>query len=170
MTASRTLVLIRHAKSSWSDRSIADYDRPLNKRGKRDALFMGNRLLMKKLYPDLFAVSSANRAKSTAKRISSQIKFPKNELLLVPDLYLADQSEMYDFIRTVDEKVQTLFLVGHNYGITDFANSLAPDVFLENIPTAGIAAFSIGYSWAEIDNRCGTFLFFEFPKQFQTNT
>jgi phosphohistidine phosphatase len=75
----KNLLIMRHAKSDWSDSSLADFDRPLNSRGKKAAPFMGNELLKRKKIPDLIISSPANRAKSTAKKVAEAVGY-KNEI------------------------------------------------------------------------------------------
>lgn len=161
----KKLVLIRHGKSSWSDADLTDYDRPLNKRGKKDVPFMAKRLADKELLPDMFVSSKAKRAKSTAKKIAGQINFPKKQIVLLKDLYLACDNDMLDIVRDTDNQVETLFLVGHNYGITDLASRLSGKLF-DNIPTAGIVGFSFMTPWEVIKDGEGKLLFFEYPKLF----
>lgn len=161
----KILVLIRHAKSSWDDPGQGDFDRPLNKRGKQDAPFMGERLKNRGILPDLIVSSPARRAKSTAERIARAVEYPKKAITLKSNLYLADPHEFFEVVRATDDAVQKLFLVGHNPGITEFANTIA-DYFVPNIPTTGVYAvkFEVN-SWMDIEK--GTLLFYEYPKKFK---
>ncbi|MDH3269487.1 MAG: histidine phosphatase family protein, partial [Ignavibacteria bacterium] len=83
----KTIYLVRHAKSSWKDQGLQDYDRPLNKRGKRDAPFMGEVLNDKKIRPDFIISSSAKRAKKTALEIAAKIGYPHNKILFNEEVY-----------------------------------------------------------------------------------
>lgn len=164
----KLLVLIRHAKSSWSNQELSDYDRPLNKRGKRDAPFMGEQLRKRHLTPGLFLSSSAKRAKKTAKHVAGAINYPLDKIVFRRDLYLADEDTIFEVISKVDENVDVLFLVGHNYGLTDIAESLS-GVDIENVPTAGIVGLEIGESWKHLRYGKAKLKFFDYPKKFEGN-
>lgn len=161
----KLLVLIRHAKSSWSDQSLSDYERPLNKRGKHDAPFMGQLLRQKGVQPDLFLSSSAKRARKTAKHIAAAIEYPFESIVFNRELYLAGEEKLFDVVAKTDDAVETLFLVGHNYGLTDLADSLT-SADIENVPTAGIVGIEIGDSWKDIHPGKATLQFFDYPKKF----
>lgn len=160
----KTLFLIRHAKSSWSDPSLMDFDRPLNKRGKRDAPFMGKRLSEAVGGVDLFLSSSAKRAAKTAKIIAGKIGFDKRAIDFRDEIYHADVVGLLQIIRSTDAGVNSLCLVGHNYVITDLAEFLSGETLI-NIPTCGIVA--IGFrdrGWNQISGDDGELLFFDYPK------
>ena len=91
---SKTLYLIRHAKSSWDDPSLKDHDRPLNKRGKKDAPFMANILKEKNIIPDLIISSTAERAIEFAKVLAEVLDYKKGNIVSERDMYLAGESEM----------------------------------------------------------------------------
>lgn len=162
----KTLVLIRHAKSSWSNIELDDFDRPLNKRGKRDAPFMGEQLHSRNLVPDVFVSSSAKRAKKTAKIVANAIKFSKKDILFDERIYYADEYELFSILKSSDEKISTLFIVGHNYTLTDFANSLSNYNYV-NIPTSGMVGMQFKGKWEDIKYGDGKKLFFDFPKLHQ---
>lgn len=164
----KTLYVIRHAKSSWDDSSLADFDRPLNERGKTDAPKMGKRLKEKDISPDYLLSSPAKRAHSTAKRIAEALKFPKDDIKTDRKLYHADEEEILDVLRTVPDKYNCVFVFGHNPGLTDFVNTMIHDrtQFIDNVPTCGIVAFKIeANSWKTLEFGGGEFMFFDFPKR-----
>ncbi len=161
----KLLILIRHAKSSWSDQSLSDYERPLNKRGKHDAPFMGDMLCKRGVKPDLFLSSSAKRARKTAKHIAAAIEFPPDLIVFDRDLYLAEEEKLLDVITRTDDGVGTLFLVGHNYGLTDLADYLT-GADNGNVPTAGIVGMEVGQCWKDISQGKARLLFFDYPKKF----
>lgn len=164
----KRLYLIRHAKSSWADPTLKDFDRPLNKRGKRDAPFMGEKLAERKIRPDFILSSSAKRAEKTARTIAKAIAYPPKKIFFTEAIYLADESELYRIVRSCDDKVTTLFLVGHNFGITDFAVSLSGEQ-IGNIPTCGIAALEFDLdSWQQVGANSGRLLFFDWPKKYKS--
>ncbi len=161
----KLLVLIRHAKSSWSDQTLSDYERPLNKRGKNDAPLMGEVLRKKGITPDLFLSSSAKRAKKTAKHIAAAIEYPFESIVFNRELYLAGEEKLFDVISKTDDAVEVLFLVGHNYGLTDLADSLT-GADIENVPTTGIVGIEIGESWLSIRPGKAQLQFFDYPKKY----
>jgi phosphohistidine phosphatase len=163
----KKLYVIRHAKSSWDNTNLPDFDRPLNDRGKRDAPRMGKRLKEKSITPELMLSSPAKRALSTCKRIAEALGFPKEKIKADRTLYHADEEDILSVIRTVSDKYNTVFLFGHNPGITDFVNALSRDeaMNIDNVPTCGVVAFSLDIeSWQRIDFGKAKFLFFDFPK------
>ncbi|MDH3757345.1 MAG: histidine phosphatase family protein, partial [Gammaproteobacteria bacterium] len=129
----KTLTLVRHAKSSWKDTSLADRDRPLNKRGKRDAPEMGRRIVAAGIRPSLIVSSPAVRAWTTAKVIANAIGYPREFLQRDNTLYLASVNGILDVIASQDVGFNNLMLVGHNPGFTDFANYLVPGL-TNNLP------------------------------------
>lgn len=165
----KRLYLIRHAKSSWADPTLGDFERPLNKRGKRDAPFMGEKLAERVVRPDFIISSSAKRAEKTARIIAKAIAYPSKKILFTEAIYLADEDELYQVVRSFDDKINTLFLVGHNFGITDFAVSLSGEQ-IENIPTCGIAAIEFDLdSWQQVGPNRGRLLFFDWPKKYKSH-
>ncbi|SHO50534.1 SixA phosphatase family protein [Desulfopila aestuarii] len=159
------LYLIRHAKSSWDNPGLTDAERPLNKRGKRDAPFMGKLLKEQGIMPDLICASPAKRAKQTAKIIAESIGFPTQDIRLLDDIYTSDLNLLLQVVQQIEDTVANLFLVGHNYVLTDLAESLTSEV-LGNIPTCGIVsiAFNVA-SWSEVTGGRGEMLFFDYPKK-----
>ncbi len=160
----KTLYIIRHAKSSWSSSAKSDFERPLNKRGERDAPIMGDMLKQKNILPDLIIASPANRAKTTAMIIANSILYKEDDIFFIKDLYLASNEEILDILKSVDPAINSLFLVGHNPGLTDLINQLS-DRHIDNLPTTGIYAIEFDVSsWKLLDSSCAKTLFFEYPK------
>ncbi len=162
----KTLYLIRHAKSSWDDASLRDHDRPLNKRGKRDAPLMANVLKKKGVKPDLIYSSTAVRALEFAKVIAETLDFKRKNIDATKDLYMADVNEMLGILRSVDNSAETVFMVSHNPYITEFANSLC-NYNLDNIPTSGVFCVEFDVKkWKDIDLGKGRFVSFDYPKKY----
>ena len=138
----KTLTILRHAKSSWKDLTLADRDRPLNKRGKRDAPVMGQRLSQSSIRPSLIVSSPAVRAWSTAKIIAREISYPREFLQRDERLYHAGVETLFDVVGEQDQGFNSIMLVGHNPGLTEFANVLMPGV-TSNVPTCGLVAVEI---------------------------
>lgn len=161
----KTLILIRHAKSSWDDAGLSDYERPLNDRGKKDAPAMAERLYERGIKIDAFITSPARRARKTAEQFAKRYKKEKDILLLKTELYMAGEETFYDVISKLDDDFDCVAVFSHNPGITEFANSLTDDARIDNIPTCGIFAVSIeAKKWNKFKEAKKKFLFFDYPK------
>ena len=161
----KRLYLIRHAKSSWAEPGLRDFDRPLNNRGKLDAPFMGKRLADQGIRPDLMLASPAKRARKTAKCIAEAVSYPAKEIVFIDAIYEAAVADLFGIVGQAPDDVDVLFLVGHNYAITDLAESLTGQS-LGNIPTGGIAGIEFAVSaWSEIALGSGRLLFLDYPKK-----
>ncbi len=160
----KTLYLVRHAKSSWDDPSLSDFDRPLNKRGERNAPNMAKRLKERNVLPDMLLSSPANRALTTCKVFARILGFDKEKIETNRSLYHAGEDSILNIIRKTPPFVKTLFVFGHNPGFTDFANELMNER-ISNIPTSGIVGCTLPIeSWGEIDWGKGKMFLFDFPK------
>lgn len=161
----KTLTLVRHAKSSWKDTRLSDRERPLNKRGKRDAPVMGKRMIEHGIRPSLIISSPARRAWSTAKIIAAQISYPIEFLQRENGLYLASLDEILDIIVAQDNRFNNLMVVGHNPGMTDFANFLSPGL-TNNLPTAGVVSVQIDQDdWNLYERPSTDLLVYDYPKK-----
>jgi phosphohistidine phosphatase len=160
----KSVIIIRHAKSSWDNIGESDFDRPLNDRGKEDAPKMANRLLERKVSIDAFISSSAKRARKTAALFIKEFNGDKEDILLVPELYLAGPDAFYDAISKAPSSAKTIALFGHNPGITEFANDLT-DVRIDDMPTCAIFAVKADIKdWSEFKDAEKQYWFFDYPK------
>lgn len=159
----RKIILLRHAKSSWKDASLDDFDRPLNNRGKRDAPHMANRLFKRGVEVDLIISSSARRTSDTAKIFKDKLGF-KSEIIFEDKLYEASAQEILKIIHKIEEKYNSILIVCHNPGITNLSNDLS-DYFIDNIPTTGAVGFSFDGNWNELQNNSCKLIFFDYPKK-----
>jgi phosphohistidine phosphatase len=161
----KTLYIVRHAKSSWDYPELDDRDRPLNKRGKRNAPEMGKRLAEQRIKPELLITSPAKRARATAKTMAREMGIPPDEIVRTEHLYHGSIRTILDVISSTNDQVQEMMIFGHNPGFTDLANHLTGgDIY--NIPTCGIVAIEFDMeSWREIETTKGTLLFFDYPKK-----
>lgn len=160
----KTLMLIRHAKSSWNDFSIQDFDRPLNDRGKRDAPMMAQRIREKGLKPDALLASPAKRARKTAEIFAEELDYPRTKIDWIQELYLATPSVFSQVISRVSDEHDFIVVFSHNNGLTDFANQLT-NVRIDNIPTCGIFAVKIPITqWSQFPEAEKEFWFFDYPK------
>ncbi|HEX4956927.1 MAG TPA: histidine phosphatase family protein [Lacibacter sp.] len=163
----KQLLLIRHAKSSWADAGMKDVDRPLNERGKKDAPDMAQRLLKKQVKAELFLCSTAMRAQSTCAMMMKEMNVDTNRMILKEELYLAPPDVFYDCIQELDDQYNTVAMVAHNPGITDFVNGLT-DVKVDDMPTCAVYAIRIETeSWRTFKEAKRKFCFFEYPKKVQ---
>lgn len=160
----KTLLLVRHAKSSWDNNLVSDFERTLNVRGKRDAPAMAQRINERKIDIDAFVSSPAKRAKKTAELFMKELKEKESKLILVPSLYEASVLDFYNAVENIKDKNKVVALFSHNPGITDFANKLTEEK-LGDMPTCGIFAVQVDTkSWQDFQEAKKTFLFFDYPK------
>lgn len=161
----KTIVIVRHAKSSWNDLSLSDHQRPLNKRGKRDAPVMGARLADWGLPVDRVISSSAVRALTTAEIITREMDFPWDELQIEDGLYHASEEDMLDLIQEQEDHIDGLMLFGHNPGMTYLVNDLS-NLDLDNLPTCGVVVLKFDvYSWPEVGEGIAISAEMDFPKK-----
>jgi phosphohistidine phosphatase len=148
---SKHLLLLRHAKSSWADPDVGDHDRPLNKRGQRDARLVGRHLRSLGVQPDLVLCSSATRTCQTLKllHVASSV-----DVLIEDHLYCAEPSALLARLRHVPAAVRSVLLIGHNPGIEDLTRMLIGDgvVLAEKFPTGAMAELRLPIrTWKELD-------------------
>ena len=161
----KKLYLVRHAKSSWDDPFQDDFDRPLNKRGRKDAPRMGRRLSEKDIHPDLLISSPAERALSTCLLIAERIGYPLTNIQTDQRLYHADEDILLSVVRGLHHRNDEIIIFSHNPGLTDFLNRITGELVTDNVPTCGVVA--VGFpveDWALIGWGSGKLLFFDFPK------
>ena len=161
----RRITLVRHAKSSWSDPDLDDFDRPLNRRGQRDAPLMGQRLSVRGARPSLIMTSPALRAKTTALTIAKEIGYPREFLQRESELYLADPDAIIGLISVQDDGFHDIMVVGHNPGFTQLANRLT-GAGIDNVPTCGVVSVKLDIpSWSGLDGQTGELEYFDYPKR-----
>ncbi|MDZ7844803.1 MAG: histidine phosphatase family protein [Anaerolineales bacterium] len=146
----KTLVLIRHAKSSWSEPGLKDHDRPLTKKGKKAARRVGAALVDWGIELDRMLTSTAVRTLSTAELIGEGIGFPLDEIIRDENLYQSAAGELLDIIQDQEDDLEGLMLIGHNPGMTDLVSRLS-DLDLDNMPTSGVVVLQYDRErWSEI--------------------
>ena len=156
----KTLILVRHAKSSWDTVGTDDFDRPLNERGKKDAPEMASRLKKRDIKIDTFISSPAKRAHKTAKYFAEEFKVDKDEIELIKKLYGASVTSFLEVVSAIDDKYKTAIIFSHNPGITEFANTLS-GVHIDNMPTCSMFAVRADTNkWADFLKNENSFLFF----------
>jgi phosphohistidine phosphatase len=133
----KTLLVLRHAKSSWDDRTLDDHERPLNTRGQRDAPRPGELIREQRLAPDTILSSDALRARQTAEAAAKAAHYV-GEILLDRRLYGASAAEIVKVLRTVDAmNAATVMIVGHNPGLEELVARLTGE--RQDLPTAALA-------------------------------
>jgi phosphohistidine phosphatase len=161
----RRLTLLRHAKSSWEDPELDDFDRPLNPRGLRNLPDMGRRLARRDDRPELIVASPALRAITTARGIAREIGYRDDRIVEAPDLYLAGPDRILSIVRQLDDARGHAMLVGHNPGFTDFANTL-DDIRIDNMPTAAMLCVDFPQDrWVDVRPEEARFVYFDYPKK-----
>jgi phosphohistidine phosphatase len=161
----KRITLLRHAKSSWDNPSIDDFDRPLNNRGEKDAPVMGQRLLARNVRPSLILSSRANRAITTARVIAGAIGYPLEFIQTERELYLASPDTILDIVVGNGERFNDVMIAGHNPGLTELANMIS-DARIDNIPTCGVFAVDANISdWSELRKKPGKLAWFDYPKK-----
>lgn len=161
----KTLYIIRHAKSSWGDMSLPDFERPLNDRGKQDAPVMAERMIKRKANIDIFISSTAKRALKTCKLFCKVYKKDEEAIIRLDELYHASRDSFYNVVRTIDDRIDSAAIFSHNPGITDFVNDIQSKVKLDNMPTCAVFAINLNAkNWKDFSPEVNSFLFFDYPK------
>ena len=144
----KTLILMRHAKSSWKEPELTDHERPLNKRGEKDAPRMGRLLKEKKLLPDHIYSSTAVRARQTVAGVGDKGGY-KHEVDYVDNLYMAEPSAIIDVLKGASDDFKSILVVGHNPGMEGLVQILSRKV--ESLPTGAIARIALPIDhWQEL--------------------
>ena len=164
----KELLLIRHAKSDWGDPGLDDHDRPLNRRGERDAPEMGRAMAERGVSPDLIVSSTANRARTTAGLIAEALDYDPGAIRLESSLYLAHPGEILKVIQGIDESVGSALLFGHNPGMHEAAWQMTRPGTSEGVdhfPTCAVARFRLDSEfWANVEFGEGELVEHLFPK------
>jgi phosphohistidine phosphatase len=149
----KTLLILRHAKSSWKDPDLQDHDRPLNKRGKHDAPRMGKLLKEEDLIPDLIISSTAARAKKTAELVAKACKYKGEEIALNHSLYGAQPADYLKILQELSNKHKAVLVVGHSPSVEETV-----EVFTDSsdviMPTCALAHISLPIqNWDELNKQ-----------------
>ncbi len=161
----KTLLVLRHAKSSWKDTGLEDHERPLNQRGQRDAPGMGRLIRERGLIPDLIISSDAVRARLTAAAVAETAQYA-GEIRLEPRLYGASVDEILSVLRTVEGRnAKTVMIVGHNPGLEEIVALMTGEP--HDFPTAALAQIALPIDrWRDLsDSTRGKLLGLWRPKE-----
>lgn len=159
------LTLVRHAKSSWADHKLEDFERPLNDRGRRDAPRMAARAGEALGTPDRIVTSPALRALSTARVFAEALGVAHDSLVILPSIYEASAQTLLDLIRGFADSDTHVMLFGHNPGLSELAHLLAARHF-DELPTCAVAQLELDRArWREVGAGCGRLTYYGTPKQ-----
>jgi phosphohistidine phosphatase len=159
----KTLFLMRHAKSSWDNPELADFDRPLNQRGLKAAAFMGKLMKERGIEPDLILSSPARRAAHTAQIVKREGQFLA-EISYDEKIYEASPLTLLYLLKRVDNAVNSLLLIGHNPGFESLLKLLTSET--RSMPTAALAKITMLIeNWSDINEHCGKLEFLIKPKE-----
>jgi phosphohistidine phosphatase len=149
MTEVKRLLLLRHAKSSWNDPELADYDRPLSARGRKAAKLVGAYLRREQIQTSLALCSSARRARETLDLVAVS-----GEIQIERELYGASPSQLLARLRRVPDGIDAVMLIGHNPAIHDLAVALITDtseLAARRFPTGALATLTLRGSWRALE-------------------
>jgi phosphohistidine phosphatase len=159
----KSLIIIRHAKAETTF-TLNDFERSLNDRGKSDAPVMAKRL-HKKIKIDAFVSSPAKRTKKTTEFFAEAYGIEEKNIIYISALYQASASAFFEVVSALADRVDSVAIVAHNPGITDFANQLIPEAKLDNMPTCSVFAVQAEVDqWSDFGKAKREFLFFDYPK------
>jgi phosphohistidine phosphatase len=147
----KTLLILRHAKSSWKDENTADHDRPLNKRGKASAPQMGELIRKEGLVPDIILSSTARRARRTAE-LAAEAAGYSGDIRLLGELYAAPPEAYIEALSGLEDGIHRAMVVGHNPGLEDLLQTLT--YVVQSLPTAALACIDLPIErWSELTQR-----------------
>jgi phosphohistidine phosphatase len=167
----RRIVVVRHAKSSWDDPSLADHDRPLSPRGRKALPRLRDHIAELGLRPDLVLCSTSRRTRETLDGIREALG-KKTRIEFEPAVYDAGTGDLLAMLRGLDDQIATVFLIGHNPGSADLVDLLAADssiggaaAAVEKFPTAAMAVLSVSGPWNALQAGCASLDDFWVPRQ-----
>ena len=147
----KTLTLLRHAKSDWSNAGLHDHDRPLSARGRSEIPTIAKCIRGANIRPSLIVTSSAIRARETARILAAELGFPAEFIQQEKSAYLATAEQLKKMIAVQDDGFNSIIIVGHNPGLSDLAQELLP-CSAESLPTCGVFAMELDTdSWGLLD-------------------
>ncbi len=163
----KTLYLVRHAKSSWDNANLADFDRPLNKRGQKAAPFMAKLMSENNVQVDRIISSPANRALTTAETFCEVLGYPPEKIEQRIEIYEGGLNQMLQIVREIPDSCSSAMLFGHNPTMTSFANFISGE-HLENIVTCGVVRIDLKTDfWQQTLMDSGKLVWYEYPKKYQ---
>ena len=159
----KSLIIVRHCKSSWADLSLSDFDRPLNKRGNIDGELMSNYLREKEKKIDKLILSTSKRTRLTSKYFTEKIHF--DSISYIDELYHASYSDIINIISKVENNFNSIMVIGHNPGLTELINQYT-NMNIYNLPTTGVVKVEFKENkWKRITENKGKIIYKKFPKE-----
>lgn len=161
----REILIVRHAKSSWKYEKLDDSERPLNKRGKRDALAMGERLGVLGWVPDSVLISATQRALATATGMLDRMGKPLRDITVDDCLFIGDVASQLALLQALPDSVQRPMIVGHHTGCPGIVSALTgqPEQLM---PTCAVACVRVPiHHWRELTQGIGSLVFYDYPKR-----
>lgn len=163
----KTLLLLRHAKSSWKDASVRDFDRPLNQRGLKAAPSIGSLIRKRKLQPDLVLSSPAERARQTTQLVLEAAGL-KTELRHDERIYEAGVARLLEIVSQIDDEANLVMLVGHNPGFEELLAALTGESLI--VPTAALACIELDIEkWNKVRAGTGRLEWLVKPKELKSS-
>jgi len=160
----KTLILVRHAKSSWNSDAGTDFERPLNNRGSRDAPEMAARLVARRLLPDTIISSAATRALVTSRLLLAGLALNSRILQTTDRIYEAPVPTLLETISDLQDSYQTAMIVGHNPGMSATTNHLCSEASIQ-MPTCAMACLDLDIDcWADVYRDCAALRWYDYPK------
>lgn len=161
MPDGKILYLVRHAKSSWADPELSDFERPLNKRGRHDAPEMGRRIKQRNVLPDLIVCSPAKRALQTLQLLD----LPADTVVYDKRIYEASATTLISIVQALNDRFGSAMLIGHNPSMSGLASQLG-GVHIANMPTCAVAAIRLcSNHWNDAGSCSGELLDLDYPKK-----
>ena len=157
----KNLYLLRHAKSSWDDFALKDFDRPLSTRGIQDADLMGNFFKSKRKGLDLVVSSPSKRTKETLDHFFNKTT---QNIIFDETIYHSSEQNIYSVLKHIEEDIKSLMIVGHNPSMHEFSGSFSGK-FIEKFSTCGLASFEFDDEWANVCEDSGTLIEFKIPSE-----
>lgn len=165
----RHLLIMRHAKSSWDSVTPSDFDRPLAKRGKKDAPRMGGWLREQGLTPDYVLSSPAQRARQTTVKVCRELGIPEDQINWEPGIYEASLSALLEILKACPPAAQRVLLVGHNPGLElllAYLGGKATPIPADGklLPTAAVAVLTMPEDWRRLRPGCAQLVAITSPR------
>ena len=157
----KNLYLLRHAKSSWDDFALKDFDRPLSTRGIQDAELMGNYFKSKRKVLDIVLSSPSKRTKETLEHFFNKTS---QNIIFNETIYHSSEQNIYSVIKDVEESISSLMIVGHNPSMHEFSESFSGQ-FIEKFSTCGLASFEFDDKWVNVCEDSGSLIEFKIPSE-----
>lgn len=166
----KTLILMRHAKSSWDDPKLKDWERPLNARGQRDAPLMGSLFSSWGLAPDLLISSPAVRAEETAVRVAKALSYPEDMIRIAPALYEQGVAGILSVVQALPQNLSSVCLFGHNPDISGAVGLLSGEP-ASHLPTGALVSLIFAVDdWAAVMPGSGRINRYEYPKRYSSSS